>query len=491
LERSRPVRITPETKINDLLTAHDFLLDFFVTLSPKYKLLKNPIARNTVGKVAALSQVAAIGGFTADELIAKIAAEIERRTGTPADTASGQGTVAAPITDPAAKHELLKAIIRHLHDGGDVVEAKRQFAEVVKDVDASEIAAMEQRLIAEGMPQEEVKRLCDVHVQVFKESIEVKDAPQTPEGHPVHTFMVENRALEKLLDRLEDVVKAIGTPPSAEVYARFDLNLTKLLESLGKVNLHYLRKENQLFPILEQHDITGPSQVMWSLDDDIRKMVGNCAAHHQSHDVGNLLTTITETAQALRDMIYKEERILFPMAMETLAPAEWDRVRQGEGEIGYAWILPSDKQNAAGATAATYADSADGVPLDTGTLSAGQINLMLTTLPVDVSFVDENDEVRYYSATKERIFPRSAGVIGRKVQNCHPPKSMPRVQEILNAFREGSRDTAEFWITVNGRFIHIRYFAMRDRDGKYRGCLEVSQDVTEIRKLDGERRLME
>jgi uncharacterized protein len=481
--------LKPDTKINDMLNSYDFLLDFLVTLSPKFKLLKNPIARNTVGKVATLSQISSIGGIPVKELIEKIAAEIKKQTGKSVEVQDGGVAVNEPIVEPVAKHEMLKAIIRHLHDGGDVNEAKPQFAELVKDVDASEIAAMEQRLIAEGMPQEEVKRLCDVHVQVFKESIEVKDVPQVEEGHPIHTFMVENRALEKLLDRISDVVKSIGNPPSHETYKRYDLNLTKLLESLGKVNLHYLRKENQLFPILEKHEITGPSQVMWSLDDDIRAMIKNCVALHKEHDLPKLLTVISEVSQALHDMIYKEERILFPMAVETLSSQEWESVKKGEAEIGFAWIFPTDIQQA-GEVSEPVVGNENTFPLSTGNLNLEQIDLMLTHLPVDISFVDESDEVRYYSASKDRIFPRSPGVIGRKVQNCHPPKSMPVVQEILDDFRSGKKDDAEFWITIQEKFIHIRYFAMRSANGDYRGCLEVTQDVTGIRNLEGEKRLL-
>lgn len=485
------MRLSPDTKINDLLNSYSFLLDFLVTLSPKFKLLKNPIARNTVGRVATLLQISSIGGIPVKELIEKIAAEIKRQTGNSLEVQDGGAVVAEPFEDPDARHEMLKAIIRHLHDGGDVNEAKKQFAELVKDVNASEIAAMEQRLIEEGMPQEEVKRLCDVHVQVFKESVEVKEVPQVEEGHPIHTFMVENRALEKLLDRISDVVKSIGNPPSDEIYKRFDLNLTKLFESLGKINLHYIRKENQLFPILEKHEISGPSQVMWSLDDDIRGMIKNCVSLHKEKNLSKLLPAINEVSKALYDMIYKEEHILFPMAMETLSAQEWESVKKGEAEIGYAWIFPTEVQKDGGAVPQVNFENKNSFQLSTGNLNLEQIDLMLTHLPVDISFVDENDEVRYYSASKERIFPRSPGVIGRKVQNCHPPKSMPVVQEILDDFRSGKKDDAEFGITLQGKFIHIRYFAMRSADGEYRGCLEVTQDVTGIRNLEGEKRLLD
>ncbi len=483
------MKIGPETKINDLLTEYDFLLNFFISLSPRYNLLKNPIARKTVGKVATLAQVAALGGISVDVLINKIGQEVERNTGSPVEK-TDETAAPMPITEPSARHEILKAIIRNLHDGENIAEAKRQFAELVKDVDASEIAEMEQRLIEEGMPQEEVKRLCDVHVQVFKDSIEIKEVPDVAEGHPVHTFMLENRALERLLDGIEEIFKAIGKTPSSEVYKNNSDNLTKKFESLSKINLHYLRKENQLFPVLEKHEISGPSQVMWSLDDDIRIMIKNCVHLHEEHDLLSLLPVITETIQALRDMIYKEEHILFPMAVETLTEQEWDLVKKGESEIGFAWIHPSTAQQPAAPVQEAFSNSS-GISLDTGVLSAEQINLMLVNLPLDISFVDEHDEVRYYSATRERLFPRSPGVIGRKVQNCHPPKSMPVVQKILDDFRDGIRDTAEFWITLQEKFIHIRYFAMRNSKREYKGCLEVTQDVSGIRNLSGQKRLLD
>lgn len=194
----------------------------------------------------------------------------------------------------------------------------------------------------------------------------------------------------------------------------------------------------------------------------------------------------------LRDMIYKEEHILFPMALETLTDEEWSKVKKGEEEIGFAWIEPEKGwlPSAAEVSPEIAAANVGSINLDTGRLTVEQLNLLLTHLPVDVSFVNENDEVVYYSQTAERIFPRSPGIIGRKVQNCHPSKSVDTVQKILDGFRAGSRDTAEFWIQMRGRFIHIRYFAVRDAKGKYIGTLEVSQDVTDIRGLEGERRLL-
>ena len=475
--------LTPQTRISELLETYDFMLDHLSNLSPTFRLLANPLARSTIGKVATLSQAASIAGMGVEELIESIAGAIRDATGTDAASCC-EPTGEEPLTDSKARRELLKEIIRGLHDGGDPGEAKRRFAQMVKDVDAGEIAAMEQQLIEEGIPSEEVKKLCDVHVQVFREAIDVKDVPRVPHGHPVHTFMLENRALEVLLtqiDSLEPLSTLTDTAP-----------LESLLESLAQVHRHYLRKENQLFPLLEKHGVTAPTQVMWSLDDDIRSLIKRCRAHLREGDPAQCASLLTRTVQALHDMIYKEERILFPMAVQTLSSQEWEQVRSGEAAIGYAWI-PSVAVDVpeAGAPVSDGGAQGNALPLDTGTLSPEQINLMLTHLPVDISFVDEHDEVRYYSEGPQRIFPRSPGVIGRKVQNCHPPKSMGRVQEILDAFREGQRDTAAFWIPMEHQFIHIRYFAMRDHAGTYRGCLEVSQDVTDIRALTGECRLLE
>jgi hypothetical protein len=199
------------------------------------------------------------------------------------------------------------------------------------------------------------------------------------------------------------------------------------------------------------------------------------------------------------DMVNKEEKVLHPMSIDTLSDEEWAAIRAGEGEIGYAFIsgVPAwpaldaagTEAGAAGAPAGP-ATPAGLLALTTGGLDLEQLNLMLTILPIDVQFVDEHDQVRFYSEG-QRIFPRSPGVIGRKVQNCHPPASVHKVQQIIDAFRAGDKDTAEFWIELGGKFLHIRYFAVRDASGAYRGVVETAQDVTGIRALEGQRRLLD
>jgi len=245
--------------------------------------------------------------------------------------------------------------------------------------------------------------------------------------------------------------------------------------------------------VLERHGVTGPSQVMWGVHDEIRAALKDTRAAAEKRDARAFSTAAPALARDIIEMVYKEEKILFPLALQTLSEDEWVDLRRGEDELGYALAKPAAPwPSGQGAAPASPSAAGQGLlGLLTGELSLDQMNLIFTHLPVDLSFVDETDTVRFYSEGLARIFPRSPAVIGRKVQNCHPPKSVHVVQDILDSFRAGKQSVAEFWIQLHGKFIHIRYLAIRDKAGVYRGCLEVSQDVTEIRQLQGEHRLLE
>ncbi len=470
------MEISPRTKISEIVGKYPFLREFLVTVNPEFKLLENPFMRNTIGRIATLNKAAMIGGMDVKKLIEDLAGEIRART--------GEGVTVSYRDQDAGDEDrisALKEIIKGLHTGKDVESQKKRFQDLIKDVAPWEIAQMEQQLISEGMPETEIKSLCDVHVQVFKEALEHKTVPGLPAGHPVHTFMLENRAAEGILEEAESVQDP----------AREKTRMSGILERIAEIDKHFLRKENQLFPIVEAKGISGPSKVMWALHDDIRSFIKDTRQKVAEGTAKKL--NIDVMVKMIRDMIYKEEHILFPMVLETLDENEWAKVRKGEEEIGYSWIRPETewKPSAMPFQQALMVEKVGSLNLDTGQLTADQVNLILTHLPLDISFVNENDEVAYYSATPDRIFPRSPGVIGRKVQNCHPPKSVDTVERILASFKDGSKNEAEFWIQMGGRFIHIRYFAVRDSAGRYRGCLEVSQDVTHIRGLTGQKRLLE
>ena len=499
------MEISANTKINDLLKEYPFLENFLVALSPKFKSLKSPIMRKTIGKVATLGKVAGIGGLDLNEFLAALRNEINRQTekGAAPDESAPDGKGAGGVpSDPEEKQAALKEIIKALHAGEDMAVLKERFSELISGVEASEIAKMEQALMDEGLPAEEIKRLCDVHVEIFKAALEEQDRPEPPLGHPIHTFMKENRASEKIMSETSMLMGRIGHPPRPETFKEHRQELGALTERLSEIDIHYTRKENQLFPMLEAHHFTGPSQVMWSIHDDIRAGLKQAREALAAADPQGTLASLKEAIQAIRDMIYKEEHILFPASLDMLSDQEWIKVKAGEADIGFAWVVPDtgwpediiiekEPEAAAPEPAEVLKDIAGALGLDTGRLTLEQINLMLTHLPVDLTFVDENDRVAYYSEGPERIFPRSPAIIGREVRNCHPPKSVHLVNQILDAFKSGARDTAEFWIELGGKFIYIRYFAVRDGSGYYRGCLEVSQDLTRIRKLEGQQRLLD
>lgn len=401
------------------------------------------------------------------------------------------------------RKEALKQVIQQLHQGKSVEEVQEQFAALIEDVGAADIAEIEQALIEEGMPESEIQRLCDVHVAVFRDSLEQEEKPDTVPGHPVYTFLAENAAAGRVLDALEETLQTVKNEPSED-----HLDKTKKqLEELREYEKHYLRKENVLFPFLEKHGFSGPSTVMWGIHDEIREDWKNLedllseGPGDDREEFGSRIDEVVEPlATAIREMFYKEENILYPAALERLSGEEWWQIRVQSPEIGYCYVTPGDQWPPEETALETLGaldkgesprSSAGLLHLDTGTLTPEEINLLLSHLPVEISFVDADDEVRFFSQGGERIFTRSPAVIGRKVQKCHPPASVHRVEEILDDFHAGRRDVAEFWIQMGGRFIHIRYFAVRDDKDTYRGTLEVVQDVTHIRELEGERRLLD
>lgn len=499
------IDLTGKTKVGDLLQRYPSLINYLPQLSPEYVRLKNPVLRRAMSKVATLRTVAKMGGLELDDLLSKIQKEIERiegeRNGKPDPTSSEGG-------EQAERKRLLKEILLDLDRGVDIEILKERFSRLIQDIDASEIAELEQALIDDGMPEAKIKELCDLHVSIFRQSLDRKEKTSTLPGHPVHTFMMENREAEKILADLIILVDQLEKPPQERVSEDYMDKLSNLLDRLSQIDKHYLRKENQLFPVLEAHGMSGPSQVMWALHDDIRLLIKKLRSRVAGGELTEVPSLTEELVRMIRDMIYKEEHILYPMSLENLTDQDWLRVGEGEGEIGYAWVKPggvsspkpeaeSEGPRAEASTPETVSPEKEvsevevSIALETGVLSPDQINIMLKNLPIDISFVDEKDEVVYYSAGKDRIFPRSPGVIGRKVQKCHPPKSVHIVNEILERFRAGEEDVSEFWIELAGRFIHIRYVAVRDSQGRYRGTMEITQDVTEIRKLEGEKRLLD
>jgi hypothetical protein len=412
----------------------------------------------------------------------------------------------------SAKEEQLKQIIKKLHAGSTVQNLKKEFADLLEDLSAEEIAAMEQSLVNEGFPPTSIQELCEVHVEVFEDSLKkVKDEAQL-DGHPVHTYRKENRELEQRLAEIDDLFKKLkkafkkGTAAKKGEPSR-EAILPKV-NDLFVFEKHYQRKENQLFPKLEEKGFTGPTTVMWGKHDEIRAALKELKQGLEADGSPSAVQSLFKTLKKkMEKMIFMEEKILFPTSLKKLTVHDWVAIRNEENEIGYSWVTPGSvwdpslaieryaRENPGEAPGANIKDYTNAdqihIPLHEGFLTQEQLDLILLNLPFDITFVNENDQVRYYSATNDRIFPRTPSIIGRDVQKCHPPKSVHVVEKIVEAFKKGERDKAEFWLDFKGRKIHIRYFPLFDANGAYRGVIEVSQDITKIQTLGGEHRLLD
>ena len=395
------------------------------------------------------------------------------------------------------RQETLKAIIRDLHAGVDSEDIKARFGKLLDQVGATEIADIEQSLINEGLAVEEIQKLCDVHVAVFKKSLDKQMAAETAAkqekatGDPLGSLKKDNQEITQLVN---DIREVIGVISDSEAGSNIELLLGQwesMHHELMTVDQHYARKENILFPYLERYGISGPPSVMWGTHDEIRaslkqvtqiitSLKEKVASPQLSMEIGNL---VLPALHAVSEMVYKEENILFPLCHDTFTRDEWKEIAVQLNDPLATVYKEKEK------TTTKTAPSLDGIDLDIGVLSPEQINLVLTHLPIDITFVDEKDEVAYFSLGPERFFERTRAVIGRKVQFCHPPSSMGIVEKILQNFKSGKKDSAEFWINAKGQMLYIRYFAVRDKEGTYKGTLEVTQNITEIQKLTGEQRI--
>ncbi|NLK98395.1 DUF438 domain-containing protein [Defluviitalea saccharophila] len=403
------------------------------------------------------------------------------------------------INNREYRQKVLKELIGELHKGKTVDEVKPRFEKLIEGIDATEIAQMEQALIMEGMPVEEIQRLCDVHAAVFKGSIEEIHRPTKPEdtpGHPVHTFKLENRAIERLInDKILPHLQDVQTSDNGE-------NIEKLVEdfnALWEIDKHYLRKENLLFPFMEKYGITAPPKVMWGVDDEIReeiKEVKNLLAHYNGEKTV-LIDKINNAINKVKEMIFKEENILFPMVLETLSEDEWLKIEEESREIGYTFIDVKSKWKPVRVNVEQKVQNEGEKPsnngyikFETGILTPEEINGMFNTLPLDITFVDKDGLVKYFSQGKERIFPRTKAVIGREVKNCHPPASVHIVEKIVEDLKTGKKDNEDFWIKMGDKYVFIRYFAVRDEKGEFLGVMEVTQNIKPIQEISGEKRLL-
>ena len=406
------------------------------------------------------------------------------------------------INNSASRKELLKHMILQLHNGEAPDAIKKQLTELLKGIPYDEVVEVEQELIKEGLPVEEVLKLCDIHAMVLDGNIDHSEAKIVPLGHPVDTFKKENRELEKLVLKLNSIYNKVKDKSKSNEAVEVEaIEMLSIFNALTDVDKHYRRKENLLFPYLEAKGITGPPTVMWGKHDETRAFLKNAiqtlnsSKKSAAEELAQSINTVLGLAsKAITDMIMKEEEILFPMTMDELNDQEWYDIYRQTNEIGYCLFDPKDEwfpENIENTIEGITSQFEDGmVRLPSGSFSIGELTLLLNTLPVDITFVDKNDKVKFFTQGQHRIFDRNRAILGRDVRMCHPPHSMHIVDQILNDFKSGKESAAPFWIQMQGKFIYITYLPLRDKDNNYMGTIEFSQDLTQLRALEGEQRLL-
>jgi DUF438 domain-containing protein len=403
------------------------------------------------------------------------------------------------INNSEKRKELLKQLILKLHEGESVEVVRRELVSLLKNIPYGEVVEVEQQLITEGaLSNEEVLKFCDLHTQALEGHIDLSGMKIIPPGHPVDVFKKENAELRKVVANLETLYQKVSEINSEKEIPSIFLEIKSQFNNLMDVDKHYLRKENLLFPYLEKYGITGPPKVMWGKHDEIRELLKasiDLLSNPEGFTAEDAMTAVKLVLQpassATVDMTKKEDEILLPMSFDKLTDLEWFEISRQTLEIGFCLYDPEIewKPDHTGSEPGEPDDS-ELIRLPSGNFTKAELQAILNILPVDMTFVDKDEKVRYFSQGKERIFHRSRAILNRDVKLCHPPASVHIVEQIQEDFRSGKEDHAPFWIQMKGKFIHIEYFALRDDNGNFLGTLEVSQDLTERRALEGEQRIL-
>ena len=381
-------------------------------------------------------------------------------------------------------------------------EARAILRERVKTLRPYEIALAEQELKTfdeDECRKEDIQQMMELFQDVLDRS-----RPDLPEDHPIMCYLRENDEMRRLLKQVEELAQ----------YPVIKNQWLELYDELHKFRLHLSRKQNQLYSILERKGFDRPTTTMWLLDDFIRDEIRDARRLLEEDKDDEFIAMQPTVVADVLDLMQKEETVLYPTSLAMIRPAEFEEMKSGDREIGFAWIrvgkeapkADTSKETTPATAAAGFANelasllgkygfgggSTPGALLEvaTGQMTLEQINLVYKHMPVDFSYVDENEIVRFYTDTDHRVFPRSKNVIGRDVKNCHPRTSVHLVEEIVEKFRRGEQNEVDFWINKPGLFIYIYYVAVRDEEGRFRGVLEMMQDCTRIRSLEGSRTLL-
>ncbi|ACJ15965.1 hypothetical protein TON_0479 [Thermococcus onnurineus NA1] len=433
------------------------------------------------------------------------------------------------------KKEQLKNLLKKIHEGEDVNKLKAEFKAALSSISPLEIPLIEQELVKEGISAKEIAKMCDIHVELFREAVSGTDELEEkdlPEGHPLRTLYEENKEIMKDAEMLNLYASTLVNTKDERMRKEILGVLEEIVGNLRKVGFtHYNREEMLTFPYIERRGLTAIATVLWTKHDEIRFMIKRLAELLAGREemsweefVEKFKAKASETSFALSDMVFRENNIYYPTLKALLTEGEWKAIRQQEDEIGYYKVnppmwdpgenvkplhpweidpelsveqlleLPKEVQQALKGQPLEF-DKAElkregDIDLGTGYVNVEELKAIFEALPVDVTFIDKDDRVRFFSPG-ERIFVRTPSVLGRPVQLCHPPKSVHIVNKILKAFKEGRKKEATFWIRMGPKYVYIKYVPLFDENGNYLGTLEMTMDIAEYKKIDGEKRLLD
>ncbi|AJC72401.1 diguanylate cyclase [Thermococcus guaymasensis DSM 11113] len=433
------------------------------------------------------------------------------------------------------KKEQLKKLLLRIHEGEDVNKLKEEFRRVLSGISPLEIPIIEQELVKEGVSAKDIAKMCDLHVELFREAVagtEELEEKDLPDGHPLKTLYLENKEIMKDSEMLNLYARTLATTRDERMREEILGVLEEIVGNLRKVGFtHYNREEMLTFPYIERRGLTAIATVLWTKHDEIRFMVKRLAELLRKRNevpweefVERFKEKAGEASFALSDMVFRENNIYYPTLKALLSDGEWKAIRMQEDEIGYykinppAWdpgedvkplhpweinpelgveellSLPKEVQQALKGQPLEFDKTElkrDGdIDLGTGYVSIEELKAIFEALPVDVTFIDRDDRVRFFSPG-ERIFARTPSVLGRPVQLCHPPKSVHIVNKILKAFKEGRKKEAAFWLRLGPKYVYIKYVPLFDEEGNYLGTLEMTMDIAPYKEIDGEKRLLD
>ena len=475
--------------------------------------ITNKVMLNSVGKIMTIPKGAKMKGVSMIDIVSAfmkagftLEGEMPNLQGDEAASTKDAPveTVATQVEEPKASQntetneedtvtdservEQLKGFLKRLGTGEELGSVREDFASQFKHVEASEIMKAEQGLMREGTPLEEVQQLCDLHSALFHgstiheqmdaEHAKVEAVLEAQEksksvvalvetaGHPLNRLTEENKALDELIEAIR--------PKVADKTATYDD-----VNTVRQLSVHYAKKGDLLYPKLKvDYAIGGPSMVMWTVDGDIRDQLGDLAKSSQSVD--DWYRRFDELLTRAQEMIYKEQNILFPICAENFTTQDWYQIYKDTAQYEEIFGVKRIAWPEADAALATQTRKSSGddntIGLIGGTLTVDQLDAMLNTMPMEVTFVDHEDINRYFN-DGEKVFKRPTTAIGRDVFSCHPPKVEPIVRGIIDSFRKGDRDNVAVWLEKQGRPFYVNYMAVRDKNKKYLGTLELVQDM--------------